>query len=335
MESLVRLLSVFALLSALSSPALALDVAAQDVLFVHADVQLSGTVFAPVTPGMFPAMVLMPGSGAETRAPLVDMARGFASQGMVTLVYDKQGVGKSAGDWTRESLDDLAGDAVAGMRLLETLPNVDAHRVGAWGISQSGWVLPRLAMKNPEVAFIICITGGGVAPRQVEYFRYRNEILHNGLSEADWPAASKLVDRYMEYLATGRDRDALLKAIEQAEGQKWASVVNLGRVMPADADRGKWAWVALYDPAADIQILRTPVLVIAAGRDPFLPSDLMVQRWLEELAIAGNPHDMVISYPAAGHGVRMNGHDMHTAPIYAPGYVEEQFKWLREIGVLK
>jgi dienelactone hydrolase len=334
-RSFVQLLSVLALLPSLSSLAVALDVAMRDVQFAHADVQLSGTLFSPVTPGLFPAMVLMPGSGAETRAPLVDMARIFASQGMVTLVYDKQGVGKSAGDWTRESLDDLAGDALAALQLLNTLPNVDAHRLGAWGISQSGWVLPRLAIKNPDIAFIICITGGGATPRQVEYFRYRNEMLHGGLSEADWEAASKLVDQYMQYLATGHDRDALLKAIERAEGQKWASIVNLRRVMPADADRAKWSWVTLYDPAADIQILRMPVLVFAGGRDPFVPSNMAVQRWVEDLAIAGNPHDMVISYPSAGHGIRMNGHDMHTAPIYAPGYLEEQFKWLREIGVLK
>ena len=335
MKSSAQLLSVFALSLGLSNPALALEVGARDVLFPHADVQLSGTLFSPATSGEFPAMVLMPGSGAETRAPLLDMARTFAAQGMVTLVYDKQGVGKSAGDWTREALDDLAGDALSAIKLLSTLPNVDARRVGAWGISQSGWVLPRLPLQNQGIAFIICITGGGATPREVEYYGFRNEMLHNGFSEADWKAASKLVDRYMQYLATGRDRDALLEAIERADAQKWASVVNLRRVMPADADRSKWTWVATYDPATDIQTLRMPVLVFIGGRDPFLPSDIALQRWHEELAIAGNPHDMVISYPSAGHGIRMDGHDMHTAPIYALGYVEEQFKWLREIGVLK
>jgi uncharacterized protein len=334
-KSSVQWPSVFALLLGLSSPALALDVAARDVQFPRGDVQLGGTLFSPVTPGTFPAMVLMPGAGAETRAPLLDMARNFAVQGMVTLVYDKQGAGKSAGDWTRESLDDLAGDALAAIQLLSALPNVDAQRVGAWGISQSGWVLPRLSMQRQGIAFIICITGGGATPREVEYYGYRNEMLHNGFSEADWEAAHKLLDRYMQYLETGRDRDALLKAIERSEAQKWAAVINLRRVMPDDADRGKWSWVAIYDPTADMKNLRMPVLVFVGGRDPFVPSGIAVQRWQEQLTIAGNPHDTVISYPSAGHGIRMNGHDMDAAPIYAPGYMEQQFEWLRAIGMLK
>jgi dienelactone hydrolase len=330
----LRTFSVLALFLGLSSPALALDVVAREVTFTHGAVRLSGTLFSPTAPGTYPAMVLLPGSGSETRDTLLGLAQDFAAEGMVTLAYDKQGTGKSGGDWTTESVDDLAGDALAAIQLLHGTPGVGAHAIGAWGISQAGWVLPRLALQYPDLPFIICVTGGGTTPREVEYYGYHNEMLHSGFSEADWDAARPLVDQYMQYLATGQDRDALLQAIQAAKDQKWSGVLNLSRVLPDAADRAKWAWVASYDPTADIQALHMPVLVLIGGRDPFSPSGHVLQLWHEDLAKAGNPDDKVISYPIAGHGIRTNGHDMTTAAVYAPGFLQDQFSWLRTVGVL-
>jgi len=66
----------------------------------------------------------------------------------------------------------------------------------------------------------------------------------------------------------------------------------------------------------------------------FAPVDVAVQRWQDGLS-RGDPHDLVISHPTAGHGIRINGHDMHAAPVFAPGYLHEQIDWLREIDVLR
>src|SRR5262249_42270228 len=111
----------------------AVETSTRDVVFRHGDVELAGTLIAP-TKTVAPAMILMPGSGVQSRAPLLDLAREFAAQGIATLAWDKQGVGKSGGSWTRESLDDLAGDAQAAIALLRSQPNVDPKRIGAWGI---------------------------------------------------------------------------------------------------------------------------------------------------------------------------------------------------------
>jgi pimeloyl-ACP methyl ester carboxylesterase len=158
--------------------------------------------------------------------------------------------------------------------------------------------------------------------------------LHAGFSEGDWKAAQPLVQQYMQYLADGQGRDALLEAIDAARKNGWSSVVNLARVMPAAIDRGKWTWVATYDPAADIRAMHMPVLVLLGGHDPFLPSGVAIRRWQEALAVAGNVHDLVVSYPPAGHGIRTNGHAVLSTPEYAPGYLENQLAWLRGIGAL-
>lgn len=307
----------------------------REVTFGHNGITLAGTLLEPASPGPHPAVLLMPGSGSETRDGLLDVARGFAARGMVSLVYDKQGDGKSQGSWVHESLDDLASDAASGIRLLRSTPGVDASRVGAWGISQSGWVLPRLVKQLPDIAFVICVTGGGTPPREVEDYGYENELTHAGFTQADKAAAHALVDRYMRYLADGKDRAGLVSAIQASQAERWSGVVELARVLPDETDRSKWAWVATYDPATDAASMTMPVLVLLGGRDPFTPTADALAGWHRALSAAGNPHDLIVEFPPAMHGIRMNGHNMHVAPIYADGYLELQFDWLGKLGILR
>src|SRR5206468_1660261 len=81
--------------------------------------------------------------------------------GLVALAFDKRGSGESQGDWTDASLDDLAGDATAAMAFLAARPEVDPARIGVWGVSQAGWVVPLLAGRAQRPAFSIVVTGGG------------------------------------------------------------------------------------------------------------------------------------------------------------------------------
>lgn len=306
----------------------------REVTFEDNGITLAGTLLEPASPGPHPAMLLMPGSGSETRDGLLDLARSFAAQGMVTLVYDKRGDGKSQGSWVHESLDDLASDAATAIRLLRTTPGVDAARVGAWGISQSGWVLPRLVKQLPDLAFVICVTGGGTTPREVEVYGYDKELTHARFTQSDKDAALGLVDRYMRYLATGADRAGLEAAIQASHKERWSSVVELERVMPDEVDRDKWTWVATYDPAADMAAMHMPVLVLLGGRDTFTPTADALTGWHLALTAAGNPADLILEFPSAMHGIRTNGHDMHVTPVYAEGYLEEQLTWLRRIRML-
>lgn len=305
----------------------------RDVAFQQGATRLAGTLFLPANRSRVPAMAMMPGSGPETRAPLISLGREFATRGMATLVYDKQGTGQSGGDWTRESLDDLAADGLAALAFLRNQPGIDPHKVGAWGISQSGWVMPLLAKKDSGLAFMICVTGGGATPREVEYYGYRAAMSHAGFGESDWISARGLIDKYMDYLASGQGREALSDAIAHAENERWSSAINLKRVLPRSEDVSRWAWVATYDPQADIRSLRMPVLVLIGGMDPFTPASVSIQRWQEGLE-GGDPRDIVVSFPSAGHGLRINGHDMKSPPQYAPGYVDSQLTWLHTLGVL-
>src|SRR5262245_51068580 len=73
--------------------------AGEDVTFANGDIRLAGTFFTAGS-GLRPAVVLVHGSGAQTRLSIGDRARvqAWLDAGTSVLVFDKRGVGASGGD---------------------------------------------------------------------------------------------------------------------------------------------------------------------------------------------------------------------------------------------
>jgi predicted acyl esterase len=112
-------------------------------------------VLIPVRAGKHPAAVLVPGAGANDRYALYMIAELFAEHGIATLACDKRGIGKSEGDWRLASFEQQAQDVAAGVRFLQQRTEIDATRVGVFGLSEGAWVAPITAAQNPRLAFLI------------------------------------------------------------------------------------------------------------------------------------------------------------------------------------
>src|SRR5205814_1142223 len=71
-----------------------------DVVFRNGDVTLSGSLYIPRGGGLYPAIVMLQGSGPETRWGANRFwADYFGRRRIAALIYDKRGSGKSTGDW--------------------------------------------------------------------------------------------------------------------------------------------------------------------------------------------------------------------------------------------
>jgi uncharacterized protein len=290
-------------------------------------VTLAATLRLPDAPGAFTAVVMVPGSGCQTRAMLSDHADALVSIGLAVLSYDKRGCGESTGDWTAASLDDLTADAVAAVEELRRASRIAADRVGLWGISQGGWVVP-LAAARAGTAFNIVVTGGGATPLEVEWHGYQSSLGRAQLSPEDVAEASAAISRYFGYLRCGGDRRALAADLEKAKERRWYAAAPLGRILPSETSRPAWQWVAEFDPSASISTLRTPTLVVLGGRDELVPADLAARRWQEALPAIGPSR--VVTLADAGHGLRIGDH--HHGVI-SEEYVPLLARWLAEAGV--
>jgi pimeloyl-ACP methyl ester carboxylesterase len=296
----------------------------------NGDVELAGSLLLPGGGGPFPGIVLLHGSGPQTRQGSLPIARRLVDAGNAALVFDKRGTGESSGNWTAASLEDLAGDGAAAVRALTSQPEVDRGRTGVFAISLSGWFAPLVAGAEPSVRFLVVVTGGGAPPREAEMARYERALQQANVSGNELQRARGALRAYFAYLATGNELGQLKSALEAARGSRWAAALDLERVLPDPSQRASWAWVATFDPVPAIEKLRIPVLLFFGGRDELLPSELSMERWTTALR-RSEAAVTVRLFPEAGHGMTLGEHHApaaHGPPLYAVGYVETLIAWL-------
>jgi len=91
------------------------------------------------------------------------------------LADDKRGVGESGGPYPGElatdaTIDILARDAEREARFLAQLPQVDPTRVGLFGDSQAGWIIPLAATREPAVRWALLNSGPTTTVGETDYW---------------------------------------------------------------------------------------------------------------------------------------------------------------------
>src|SRR5688572_14686970 len=176
----------------------------EDIRFSSAGVQLAGMLISPVTGGKHPVIVLVHGSGAQNRESMLPWSRFLIRRGMAVLGYDKRGVDGSTGDWTTASFDELAGDVVAAVDYVKSRSDIDPAQIGLLGVSQAGWIMPLAAIRVKSVAFLISISGAGVAPTETTIDHAQNEMTASGMAPELVAQIAGLMRRQYEYARTGQ-----------------------------------------------------------------------------------------------------------------------------------
>ncbi|NNE58457.1 MAG: alpha/beta fold hydrolase, partial [Hellea sp.] len=154
----------------------------REVTFNNGNIQLSGLHFVPSGPGPHPAVTFIHGSGVSDRDGFwyLSPADYLAKHGIMVLLPDKRGAGKSQGEWHTASFEDFAEDALAGVELLRQQDSVDSSRIGLMGFSQGGWIAPLAASKSESVAFAISVSASAAKPNEQLNYEVRNEIAGSG-----------------------------------------------------------------------------------------------------------------------------------------------------------
>jgi len=124
----------------------------------------AATLTTPPGLGPFPGVVMVHGSGPRTRDEFDVFTAYFALHGIAVLADDKRGVGQSGGNYPGDAasttaIDLLASDAQAEVRFLAARPHLDPARIGLFGDSQAGWIVPLAASREPRVHFAVLNSG--------------------------------------------------------------------------------------------------------------------------------------------------------------------------------
>lgn len=291
---------------------------AEEVSFRSGGISLSGTLHLPAGKGPHPAAIAVHGSGPALRTDF-GLAGALAGRGIATLAYDKRGVGRSEGDWTRASLDDLAQDALAALAYLRSRPDIDGARIGMIGHSQGGWILQIAASRSEDVSFLVSLAGCAVPVVEQNLVQKRNALRGRippgeieeaiRLEEAAARAIREWADADWDALI--RDCAAILEKGKPPRGlEAVVSPQSLAMLKDPEARR-KALWHAHrtygYDPLPAIRAIRCPVLLAFGGKDEVIDSTRNAALW-EKALKEGKCRDFAVAvFPDAGHDFRGPG----------------------------
>jgi hypothetical protein len=133
-------------------------------------ITLVGQVQLPSGEGPFPAVAIVHGSGRTTRNGSGGIASQLLNAGIAVLRYDKRGVGESGGTYfnigpsnSASGLRVLAQDALAAAQFLSELDVIDTDKIGLFGNSQAGWIIPIASAQSDLLAFSVILVGPAVS----------------------------------------------------------------------------------------------------------------------------------------------------------------------------
>jgi uncharacterized protein len=274
--------------------------------------QLPGTLTMPQGAGPFPAVVLVQGAGPQDQdetlgpnKPFKDLAMGLASQGIAVLRYvkrTKQYAAGAADDPTKMTVDDeTINDARAAVTLLANQQRIDPHHIYVLGYSFGGYLAPRIAAGNTQVAGLILLAGNSRPVEQMAVERVRYLV---GVQQMPLDQAQKTIEAV----------EAEVKDIDRPDLKPSDTVEFLGSPQYG----AYWLDLRGYDPVAVASHSTIPMLILQGERD-YQVTMVDFDGWKKGLA--GHANVTLKSYPALNH-LFIAGTGPPTATEYgSPGHV--------------
>lgn len=311
-----------------------IPMAREEVTFKNGDVTLAGTLLIPTSKGKHPALVFTHGGGPQLREVYWGFGYLLAARGFVVLSYDKRGVGKSTGNWGAASFEDLADDAVAAARFLQSRTDVAANQIGFWGQSQGGWIAPLAASRFADAAFAIALSGGGLSPAEQELFDSEYELSKAGYTTNEVSEALAFQKLKNEIIASPSKWDEYAKARAIAKDKKWFRQPGIDIRGPEKRDDPFWAHMRrfyVYDPAPTLRASKAPLLAIFGELDTPEGVKANVSAIRQIMDQAGRRDYTVKVYPNGSHNLMEvppdNPNEFVRLKRFPPGLFETMVDW--------
>lgn len=290
-----------------------------NLAFDDRELRLAGTVHMPEGAAVAAGLVFLHGSGPATRADWSDWAVRLADDGIATLRYDKLGCGESEGDWTTQSFDDRAHEALAALRALRQAIGFPSACIGLLGMSQGGWIAPLAASFSSEVSFAICLSSAGVTPIEQETFRIEHHLPAEGFSRDDVAEAMAVFRRRIERIRAAVTPHEIFDAEAAARSKPWFPLLAGTTVEEMEFI----CRIYDFDPLPALEDAKCPVLALWGNRDVYVPVERSVRAFEDARSIAG---DEFLVLEGADHALRMPGQN-----VEAPIVFDTLTSWVHEV----
>ncbi|MGH9737621.1 MAG: alpha/beta hydrolase [Candidatus Acidiferrales bacterium] len=315
----------------------------QPLNLVNGAFELPGTLTIPNGTGPFPAVVLLQDSGPHDEdetigpnKPLKDLAWGLASHGILVYRYTKRtakyGAKSNADPADLTVEDEVISDARVAAALVAKQPKVDSSRVYLVGFGLGGYLAPRIASGDTQIAGIVAMAAN-TRPLEkdllsaVQYIA-KEDAVQQQAAAADKPSLAPKASGGAAPAPTAQpsaaDEQEVAKAedsekqIENPALKPGDNVTVLGGTMPA----AYWLDLRDYNPVQTAEKLRIPILILQGGRDFQVTPEGDFSAWQSTFAHRRNV--TLKLYPDLNHLFIFGTGPSLPGEYTKPGHVDEQ-----------
>ena len=285
----------------------------------EAGITLAGTLTLPPGKGPSPAVLLISGSGPQDRNetiynhhPFLVLADYLTRQGIAVLRVDDRGVGESTGDFSQATSVDFASDVLAGIEYLKTRKEINPEQIGLIGHSEGGLIAPMVAVKSPDVAFIILMAGTGLTGEEILYLQGALISRAMGVSEEDIAKNRQFNEKIFSLIKEEKDKKTIEEKLRQMFMEDWAELNEEEKSRIGDPEvfleaqlkslLSPWLKFFLtYDPKPTLNKVKCPVLAINGEKDLQVPPKENLSAIEEALKVGGNQNYTIKELPGLNH----------------------------------
>ena len=274
----------------------------EEVVFknVKAGINLAGTLTLPKGDSSYPAILLIAGSGQNDRnetamGHFLLLSDYLTRNGFAVLRYDKRGVGASEGDYGKATTFEFADDARAGIKYLESRPEIDSQSIGIIGHSEGALIAPMIAAeKDSHLSSIILMGGFGLSGSELLLLQTRKMAEISGVPEDEIEEIVEKNRIFYEIAKTGESDSVVGQKIKEIAPDINEGLYNM-LLMP---------WFRTFlslDPKIYLEKVECPVLAITGEKDVQCPPEENLAAIEEALKKAGNTQYTVKTLPGLNH----------------------------------
>ena len=293
----------------------------EDVTFQNTktNISLSGTLTFPKKDGLFPAVILISGSGPQNRdeevfghKPFLVISDYLTKNGIAVLRYDERGVGQSTGNFKPATSADFATDVESAIAYLQTRKEINKKKIGLVGHSEGGLIATMVASTSKDVSFIVLLAGTGIQGDKLLLLQQKLIAKANGVSETDIKKSIKTNEKLFEMVIKSNDVNKLKTDLTSSINKTFKNGTSLEipngmtkeEFISIQVNQISSPWMQYFikfNPATILEKIKCPVLAVNGEKDLQVPPKENLTAIKNALKIGGNNNVTIKEFPNLNH----------------------------------
>jgi uncharacterized protein len=269
-------------------------------------INLAGTLSLPKKEGIFPAVILITGSGPQNRdeeilghKPFLVLSDFLTKNGIAVLRFDDRGTALSKGDYKSATTIDFSEDVEAALQFLLSRKEINKNKIGLIGHSEGGIIAPIVASKSKDIAFIVLLAGTGIPGDKLLLLQQQLIGKASGISDENLQKSKTSNKEAFKIVKNSTNSEQLkidltnymrqsLKANPQSEKPQGISDDDFINLQVNQYISPWMQYFIKFDPALTLEKVKCPVLAINGEKDLQVPPKENLEAIKKALNKGGN-----------------------------------------------